>query len=51
MQEFLHGGSMVILYLIPMAIMALTARKLIKIVPENIAFHFAWSIYPADYGF
>lgn len=34
MQEFLHGGSMVILYLIPMAIMALTARKLIKIPDE-----------------
>ena len=34
MQEFLYGGGMVILYLIPMAIMALTARKLIKIPDE-----------------
>lgn len=34
MQEFLHGAAMVILYLIPMALMALTARKLIKIPDE-----------------
>lgn len=34
MQEFLYGGSMVILYLIPMALLALTARKLIKIPDE-----------------
>lgn len=34
MQEFLYGGGMVILYLIPMALLALTARKLIKIPDE-----------------
>ena len=34
MQEFLHGAAMVILYLIPMALLALTARKLIKIPDE-----------------
>lgn len=34
MQEFLHGAAMIILYLIPMALLALTARKLIKIPDE-----------------
>lgn len=34
MQEFLHGATMIILYLIPMALLALTARKLIKIPDE-----------------
>lgn len=34
MQEFLHGAAMIIIYLIPMALLALTARKLIKIPDE-----------------
>ena len=34
MQEFIHGAAMIILYLIPMALLALTARKLIKIPDE-----------------
>ena len=34
MQEFLHGAFMIILYLIPMAAVAMTARKLIKIPDE-----------------
>ena len=34
MQEFLHGAAMVIVYLIPLALMALVARKLIKIPDE-----------------
>lgn len=34
MQEFLYGAAMIILYLIPMALLALTARKLIKIPDE-----------------
>ena len=34
MQEFLHGAFMIILYLIPMAGIAMTARKLIKIPDE-----------------
>jgi len=34
MQEFLHDAAMIILYLIPMALLALTARKLIKIPDE-----------------
>ncbi len=34
MQEFFHGATMIILYLIPMALVALTARRLIKIPDE-----------------
>lgn len=34
MQEFLYGAGVIILYLIPMALLALTARKLIKIPDE-----------------
>ena len=34
MQEFLYGAGMIILYLIPMALIALTARKMIKIPDE-----------------